>query len=97
IEIKNILANGKDEKEVVDITNLQTEHIKAFPISRYYKEPKPHICIITTDIKQRSIALAIILNHNLEIADKHKLETVSDDLRAYYQKVAREYRIPLSG
>ncbi|RHZ43910.1 hypothetical protein Glove_804g8 [Diversispora epigaea] len=93
IEIKNILANGKDERGVVDMTNLRTEHIKAFPISRYYKEQKPHIRIVTTDIKQRSIALAIILNYNLEITDEHKLEAVSDDLRAYYRKVAREYRI----
>nr|CAG8573485.1 6797_t:CDS:2 [Entrophospora candida] len=97
IEIKNILANGKDERGVVDMTNLRTEHIKAFPISRYYKEQKPYIRIVTTDIKQRSIALAIILNYNLEIVDEHKLETASDDLRAYYRKVAREYGIPLSG
>ncbi|CAG8721137.1 3881_t:CDS:2, partial [Cetraspora pellucida] len=96
IEIKNILANGKDERGVVNMTNLWTEHIKGFPISRYYKEPKSHICIITTDIKQRSIALVIILNYNLEIANEHKLETASDDLRAYYLKVAQKYRIPLS-
>ncbi|RIB01728.1 hypothetical protein C2G38_2229850 [Gigaspora rosea] len=29
------------------------------------------------------------------IRDEHKLETASDDLRAYYRKVAREYRMPL--
>ncbi|CAG8813767.1 18687_t:CDS:1, partial [Dentiscutata erythropus] len=28
--------------------------------------------------------------------DKSKLETASDDLSAYYRKVAREYGIPLS-
>ncbi|CAG8717659.1 15038_t:CDS:2, partial [Dentiscutata erythropus] len=31
-----------------------------------------------------------------EITDEHKLKTASDNLRAYYQKVAQEYRIPLS-
>ncbi|CAG8784978.1 19514_t:CDS:1, partial [Dentiscutata erythropus] len=100
-EIKNIIANGKDgEGGTVDMTELQTEHIKAFPIRGYYKEKKPYVRIITTTSKQRSIALNIILKYNSEITssdiDKSKLETASDDLSAYYRKVAREYRIPLS-
>ncbi|CAG8629273.1 1337_t:CDS:1, partial [Cetraspora pellucida] len=88
-EIKNIIANGKDGKgETVDMTELQTEHIKAFPIHGYYKEKKPYVCIITTTSKQRSIALNIILKYNSEITsfniDKSKLKTVSDYLSAYY-------------
>ncbi|RHZ49147.1 hypothetical protein Glove_529g21 [Diversispora epigaea] len=96
-EIKNILVNGKnDEGETVDMAELQIEHIKAFPIRRYYVEKKPYLCIVITNIKQRKITLNIILEYNLK--NEKKLETTSDDTTSiYYRKVAREYRIPLSG
>ncbi|RHZ76070.1 hypothetical protein Glove_207g8 [Diversispora epigaea] len=96
-EIKNILVNGKnDEGETVDMAELQIEHIKTFPIRGYYVEKKPYLRIVTTNIKQRKIALNIILEYNSK--NEKKLETASDDTTSiYYRKVAREYRIPLSG
>ncbi|CAG8624923.1 5237_t:CDS:1, partial [Paraglomus brasilianum] len=98
-EIKNIITNGKDsEGETVDMTELRTEHVKAFPIRGYYTEKKPYLRIVTTSAKQRKIALNIILEYNLKNKSGKKLETASDDTTStYYRKVAREYRIPLSG
>ncbi|RHZ45605.1 hypothetical protein Glove_668g26 [Diversispora epigaea] len=99
-KIKDILAKGKDgEEETVDIDEVRIEYVKAFPIKGYQPEKKTYLRIVTTTTKQRSIALNIILKHNLEIEEAKqgcKLETASDDKSAYYRKVAREYRIPLS-
>ncbi|CAG8810618.1 12324_t:CDS:1, partial [Dentiscutata erythropus] len=96
-KVKNILIKGKDDEgETVDMTKLRIEYVKAFPIRGYHPEKLTYLRIVTNTKKQRSIALNIILKHNSEIGGTHKLETASDDMRAYYQKVAREYRIPLS-
>ncbi|PKB98390.1 DNA/RNA polymerase, partial [Rhizophagus irregularis] len=45
----------------------------------------------------RFTALDIISNYNSEADPECKIETASDDTGTYYRKVAREYRIPLSG
>src|SRR5436190_2018752 len=89
-EIKNILASGKDNKgKTVDTSKIRIEHVKAFPIRGFHAEKKSYLRIYTTTTYQRKTALEIILKHNLE--------TASDDMTANYRKVAREYKIPLSG
>ncbi|CAG8611274.1 14434_t:CDS:2, partial [Cetraspora pellucida] len=85
-----------DEGETVDMTELRIEYVKAFLIRGYHLEKLTYLRIVTNTKKQRSIALNIILKHNSEIGGMHKLETASDDTKAYYRKFAREYRIPLS-
>ena len=89
-EIKNILANEKDDKEkTVDVGKIRIEYIKAFRIRGYHTEKKSYLRIYTTNTFQRKIAFNII--------QKHNLETASDDRSTYYRKVAREYRISLTG
>ncbi|RIB28854.1 hypothetical protein C2G38_2156809 [Gigaspora rosea] len=88
-KIKDILVRGKnDEGETVKMTELRIEYVKAFPIRGIIQKKKTYLRMVTTTAKQRSIALAIILNYNIIIGDEYKLETASDDLRAYYRKVA---------
>ncbi|CAG8705537.1 21282_t:CDS:1, partial [Dentiscutata erythropus] len=73
-----------DEGETIDMTMLRIEYVKAFPIRGYHPEKLIYLCIVTNTKKQRSIALNIILKHNSEIEDMYKLETASDDTKAYY-------------
>ncbi|RIB01390.1 ribonuclease H-like domain-containing protein [Gigaspora rosea] len=89
-KVKNILTNEKDNEErSVEVGKIRIEHVKAFPIRGYHPEKKSYLRIFTTTTFQRKTALEIIRKENLE--------TASDDISAYYRKVAREYRIPLSG
>ncbi|RHZ47832.1 hypothetical protein Glove_566g69 [Diversispora epigaea] len=83
-KIRDILTKGKNDNRETD----------------YQPEKKTYLRIVTTTSKQRKIALDIILKHNSKIEETKRrctLETASDDTTAYYRKVAREYRIPLSG
>jgi DNA polymerase elongation subunit (family B) len=108
IKILKLLADNKDDNgKIVDMENIRIKHIKAFPIRGYYKEKQPFLRIITKNTFQRKTALNIILNYNSKIrkefAERKRsdlndiLETASDDESNYFRKVAREYRIPLSG
>jgi len=42
-EIKNILANEKDEDRTVDVSKIRIGHIKAFPIRGYHTEKKTYM------------------------------------------------------
>jgi hypothetical protein len=107
-EINDLLTKGSDEYgKTVEMRNLRIKHIKTYPIRGYYKEKQPYLRITTTNTFQRKTALGIILKYNAnirkEFAERKRsdlndiLETASDDERNYFRKVAREYRIPLSG
>ena len=58
---------------------------------------KPYLRIVTPNKDQRFTALDIISSYNSKVDPECKIETASDDTGTYYRKVAREYRIPLSG
>ena len=59
--------------------------------------PVPLPALVTPNKDQRFTALDIISSYNSKVDPKCKIETASDDTGTYYRKVAREYRIPLSG
>ena len=90
VEIKNILANEKDDKEkAVDLSKIKIEHIKAFPIRGYHTEKKPYLRIYTSGTGKRKTAMQAIQDNNYE--------TASDDMYSFHRKVARENGIQLSG
>nr|CAG8581542.1 4718_t:CDS:2 [Entrophospora candida] len=72
-----------------DIDSLKTEIKNILSNGKDDEGKTSYLRIITTNTFQRKIAL--------EISRKENLETASDDRSAYYRKVEREYRIPLSG
>ena len=76
---------------------IQMECIKAYPIRGYHAEKKPYLRIIVPNRDERFTALDIISSYNSKVDPECKIETASDDTGTYYRKVAREYRIPLSG
>ena len=76
---------------------FQKECIKAFPIHGYHAKKKLYLHIVTLNKDQRFTALDIISSYNSKVDPECKIVTASDDISIYYHKVAREYRIPLSG
>jgi hypothetical protein len=97
-KVKGILATGKDnEGKTVNMNLIQMECIKAYPIRRYHAEKKPYLRIVIPNKDLRFTALDIISSYNSKVDPECKIETASDDTGTYYCKVAREYRIPLSG
>ncbi|PKY32984.1 hypothetical protein RhiirB3_394445 [Rhizophagus irregularis] len=97
-KVKGILATGKDnEGKTVNMNLIQMECIKAYPIRGYHTEKKPYLRIVTPNKDLRFTALDIISSYNSKVDPECKIETASDDTGTYYRKVAREYRIPLSG
>ncbi|CAI2189266.1 4642_t:CDS:2, partial [Funneliformis geosporum] len=97
-KIKGILATGKDGNgNTVNMNLIQMECIKAYPIRGYHAEKKLYFCIITPNKDLRFTALDIISSYNSNVDPECKIETASDDISTYYRKVAREYKIPLSG
>jgi len=81
----------------VNMNLIQMECIKAYLIRGYHTEKKQYLCIITPNRDERFTALDIISSYNLKVDSECKIETASDDIRTYYRKVAREYRILLFG
>ncbi|GES95226.1 DNA polymerase family B-domain-containing protein [Rhizophagus clarus] len=73
------------------------EYIKAYPIRGYHAEKKPYLRIVAPNKDLRFTALDIISSYNSKVDPECKIETASDDTGTYYRKVAKEYRIPLSG
>ncbi|PKY33086.1 DNA/RNA polymerase [Rhizophagus irregularis] len=97
-KIKGILTTGKDNQgNRVNMNLIRRECIKAYPIRGYHAEKKSYLRIIAPNKDIRFTALDIISNYNSEADPECKIETASDDTGTYYRKVAREYRIPLSG
>ncbi|GBC40883.1 ribonuclease H-like domain-containing protein [Rhizophagus irregularis DAOM 181602=DAOM 197198] len=97
-KVKGILATGKyNEGKTVNMNLIQMECIKAYPIRGYHAEKKPYLHIVTPNKDLRFTALDIISSYNSKVDLECKIETASDDTGTYYRKVAREYRIPLSG
>ncbi|RGB29534.1 hypothetical protein C1646_766508 [Rhizophagus diaphanus] len=97
-KVKSILATEKDnERKTVNMNLIQMECIKVYPIRGYHAEKKPYLRIITPNKDLRFTALDIILNYNSKVDPECKIEIALDDTGTYYRKVAREYRIPLSG
>ncbi|CAI2173939.1 5195_t:CDS:1, partial [Funneliformis geosporum] len=97
-KIKGILTSGKDNRGgIINMSLIRMECIKAFPIRGYHAEKKPYLHIITPNKDLRFTALDIISSYNSKVDPECKIETASDDTGTYYRKVAREYRIPLSG
>ena len=76
---------------------IQMECIKAFPIRGFHAEKKLYFHIITPNKDESFTALDIISSYNSKVSPECKIETASDDTGTYYRKVAREYKIPLSG
>ncbi|RGB24635.1 ribonuclease H-like domain-containing protein [Rhizophagus diaphanus] len=76
---------------------IRRECIKAYPIRSYHAEKKSYLRIIAPNKDIRFTALDIISNYNSKVDQENRIETTSDDTGTYYRKVAREYRIPLSG
>uniref|UniRef100_U9UW03 DNA-directed DNA polymerase family B exonuclease domain-containing protein n=1 Tax=Rhizophagus irregularis (strain DAOM 181602 / DAOM 197198 / MUCL 43194) TaxID=747089 RepID=U9UW03_RHIID len=95
LRLYGYLVNG--QKAVVTITGIKMECIKAYPIRGYHTEKKPYLRIVTPNKDLRFTALDIISSYNSKVDPECKIETASDDTGTYYRKVAREYRIPLSG
>ncbi|CAB5202215.1 unnamed protein product [Rhizophagus irregularis] len=58
---------------------------------------RSYLRIIAPNKDIRFTALDIISNYNSKVDQENRIETASDDTGTYYRKVAREYRIPLSG
>src|SRR6266540_2791572 len=97
-KVKSILSTGKDSRgNIMNINLIQMECIKAYPIRGYHAEKKPYLCIVTPNRDERFTALDIISSYNSKVDPECKIETASDDTGTYYCKVAREYRILLSG
>ncbi|CAI2182168.1 9619_t:CDS:1, partial [Funneliformis geosporum] len=97
-KIKGILTTGKDGSgNTVNMNLIRMECIKAYPIRGYHAERKPYLRIITPNKDLRFTALDIISSYNSKVDPECKIETASDDTGTYYRKVAREYRISLSG
>ena len=97
-KVKSILTTGKDSRgNTVNINLIQMECIKAYPIRGYHAEKKPYLRIVAPNRDERFTALDIISSYNSKVDPECKIETASDDTGTYYRKVAREYRIPLSG
>ncbi|CAI2191290.1 10622_t:CDS:1, partial [Funneliformis geosporum] len=97
-KIKGILATGKDGSgNTVNMNLIQMECIKAYPIRGYHAKKKLYFRIITPNKDLRFTALDIISSYNSNDDPECKIETASDDTGTYYCKVAREYKIPLSG
>src|ERR1051325_2251092 len=71
------------------VKSFKTEHIKAFPFCRYYREKKPYLRIYMNSIGKRKKAIIAVQNNNFK--------TASDDLYSFHRKVARENGIQLSG
>ena len=76
---------------------IRMECIKAYPIRDYHAEKKPYLRITAPNKDLRFTALDIISRYNSETDQENRIETTSDDTGTYYLKVAREYKIPLSG
>ena len=70
---------------------------KGVPYSWLSCGKKLYLRIVTPNKDQRFTALDIISSYNSKVDPECKIETASDDTGTYYRKVAREYRIPLSG
>ncbi|CAI2199721.1 9419_t:CDS:2, partial [Funneliformis geosporum] len=85
-KIKGILTTGKDN-----------QGNRAYPIRGYHAEKKPYLRITTPNKDLRFTALDIISRYNSEVDQENRIETASNDTGTYYHKVAREYKIPLSG
>ena len=97
-KIKGILTTGKDNSgKTVNMNLIRMECIKAYPIRGYHAEKKPYLRIVASNKDLRFTALDIISSYNSKVDPECKIETASDDTGTYYHKVAREYRIPLSG
>ncbi|PKK56723.1 hypothetical protein RhiirC2_799415 [Rhizophagus irregularis] len=97
-KIKGILATGEDGSgNTMNMNLIWMECIKAYPICGYHAEKKPYLRITAPNKDLRFTALDIISRYNSEIDQENRIETASDDTGTYYRKVAREYKIPLSG
>ena len=97
-KIKGILATGKDGSgNTMNMNLIWMECIKAYPIHGYHAEKKPYLRITAPNKDLRFTALDIISRYNLKTDQENRIETASDDTGTYYRKVAREYKIPLSG
>jgi len=97
-KVKSILSTWKDSRgNTVNMNLIQMEYIKAYPIRDYHAEKKPYLYIVALNRDERFTALDIISSYNSKVDPECKIETASDDTGTYYHKVAREYRIPLSG
>ncbi|PKY43459.1 DNA/RNA polymerase [Rhizophagus irregularis] len=100
-KIKDILSNGKDNGGgTINMSLIRMECIRAYPIRGFHAEKKFYLRVSTPNKEQRFTALEIIREYNSQVDVSYpefRLETASDDKGAYYRKVAREYRIPLSG
>ncbi|GES95250.1 DNA polymerase family B-domain-containing protein [Rhizophagus clarus] len=97
-KIKHLLATEKDSQgNRVNMNLIRRECIKAYPIRSYHAEKKSYLRIIAPNEDIRFTALDIISNYNSKVDQENRIETASDDTGTYYRKVAREYRIPLSG
>ena len=97
-KVRSILSTGKDSRgNTVNMNLIQMECIKAYPIHGYHAEEKPYLYIVAPNRDERFTALDIISSYNSKVDPECKIETASDNTGTYYRKVAREYRIPLSG
>ncbi|GES80527.1 ribonuclease H-like domain-containing protein [Rhizophagus clarus] len=94
-QLSPLLASSSGK--TVNMNLIWMEYIKAYPIREYHAEKKPYLRIVTPNKDLRFTALDIISSYNSKVDPECKIETASDDTGTYYHKVAREYRIPLSG